>query len=271
MENNKMTGQEVIELINKTDVGKVITLDPVRQKFIANYEQANGNGKGELVYQKNAIYFNQRLRDDSFSKVKPMAVYKAWIMIAIRGYDLDPTAGEVYIMPFGETIDIQRQAPYMVRRLIESGQIQTCYPAQLVFEGDEIEIRDGMVTSHVMRLKSNKIIAGYVKMLNRSGKEICFIYRPVNWNQWRKKSKQQEGDNWKNGEDGQPIEAFLKTKIVKHACNEKCFASGDRRLTEDWFPEVEEKEAVDALAEVDVEDVIDNNEISKDATDTNVF
>ena len=245
-----MKNNEVIELINKTERDKVINLVPVREKFIKNYEQANGTGKGELAYQKNAIYFQQRLRDSGFDKVSPMAVYKAWIMVAIRGYDLDPTAGEVYIMPYGTTIDLQRQAPYMVRRLIETKQIKFCNPAQLIYKGDEFTIENGDVTYHKRTLKSTEIIAGYVKMDLTSGKSITFIYTPENWNAWKKKSPQGGGgENWTGGVNGQPVEAFLKTKIVKHACSEKCFASGNRVMTEDWFPETEEQEAAEALAE----------------------
>lgn len=259
MENKPMKNEEVIALINSTEKEKVINLLPVKQKFIRNYEQANGIGKGELAYQKNAIYFQNRLKDSGFSNVSPMAVYKTWIMVAIRGYDLDPTAGEVYIMPYGKTIDLQRQAPYMVRRLIETKQIKFCYPVQLVYDGDDFEVNMGAVTKHIRKFNSNKIKAGYVKMDLLNGKEIYFIYTPANWNAWKKKSPQQESENWTKGEDGQPVEAFLKTKIVKHACSEKCFASGNRVITEDFFPEVEEQEAIAALkdgeAEAEVQDI----------------
>jgi recombinational DNA repair protein RecT len=238
-QSNMSEQKNLMQVIKESTPAKVLTMPEVKQKFITNYEQAHGVGKGELAFQKNLAYLQQRLSEDSFKNVTSISVYKMLIMIAIRGYDLDPTEGEVYLMPYNTTIDLQKQAPYLVRRLKETKQLQEFFPAQLIFEGDDFKIKDGMVIDHSRNLKSQKIIAGYVKGITAKGKEICFIYTPENWDQWKKASKMPGGNNWKGGPLEQPTEAFLKTKIVLHACKEKVWASSRSVITEDFFPEVE--------------------------------
>lgn len=255
---------ELMELIRSTPYNKIMGLPEVKDKFVTNYDMAHGSGKGELAYQKNMIFFQQRLADASFGNVSSLSVYKVLIQTAIKGYDLDPTEGEVYMMPYDTAIELQKQAPYLVRRLKETKQIQECKPAQLIFDGDEFSIMNGIVVKHERKLESQRIKAGYVIMINAKGEQVCFIYTPENWNQWRLKSKQKDGANWTGGFEKQPIEAFLKTKIVLHACKEKCWASSRANITDDFFPEVEEQdqeniidteaESIETKAKVYVED-----------------
>lgn len=245
------TKMGLMQIIQSTEPLKVISIPEVRQKFITNYEQANGKGKGELAFQKNAIIFSDLLRAKAFERVTSMQIYKIWIMIAVRGYDLDPSEGEVYIMPYGDKIELQKQAPYLLRRLKDSKQVKECFPAQLIFEGDEFEFVDGMISKHSRKLKSNHIIAGYVIMEKYNGHKVCFFYTPENWLSWKSKSKQANGENWTGGTNGQPNESFLKTKIMLHACKEKCWASNRKSISEDFFPEVESEDEKQEVPEIE--------------------
>jgi hypothetical protein len=117
-------------------------------------------------------------------------------------------------------------------------------------------VENSRVVKHVESFQSDVIIGGYVRMvMDERGTDRFFIYRKSDWESWRKKSanprtvekvnrnggKYLSESLWDNGIVGgtQPEPNFLRTKIIKHAAKEKCWATGQTPASVETFAEVE--------------------------------
>src|SRR5690606_30364127 len=94
---------------------------------------------------------------------------------------------------------------------------------------------------HEEKFQSEEVIAGYVRMVldASTGADRYFIYRKSDWLAWKKKSPMAGGENWSGGFEGGPLPAFLRTKIVKHACKEKCWATGHTPPQVEQYSDIE--------------------------------
>jgi hypothetical protein len=82
-------------------------------------------------------------------------------------------------------------------------------------------------------------------VLNDEGADRFFIYRRNDWEAWRSKSKQANGSNWNFKNTGYPDPGFLRTKLVSHACSEKCWASGKTDPTVETYAVIVDDEQVE--------------------------
>lgn len=233
------TAKETMELINKLDVLSIPSHDMVKSKFIQNYNAFNKGGNGEFMYNKNMVYLMQILNSTSaFKQVSPFSVYACMTTIAAFGYSIDPADGHIYLISRDGRLCISKQAGAYLQRLYKTQQIHDASEAVLVYEGDNFTKKNGII-DHEECYKSEKIVGGYVKFtLDKAGTQRHISYRLSDIEGWRAKSPQKDGPNWRFGDTGQPHPGFLRTKIMLHACQEKCWVPGNSPMGEDIFTDV---------------------------------
>lgn len=245
----------ILQVLQKTPAISIGDLPMVQEKFIANYNACHKDKAGELMYHRNVVHFKQAITNSpELQKCDPLSLYACFVTAAVNGYSLDPQDSEVYLIPIKNKAYIWRQAGAHVKRLIRTGQIVFAEQAKLVYKGDIFQVENGRVVKHIENFESEEIIAGYVRMvIDDKGGDRFFIYRKSDWEAWRKKSsnsettikKGQYGDYksealWDGGvEGGQPDASFLRTKLIKHACQEKCWATGSTPAAADTFTGIE--------------------------------
>jgi recombinational DNA repair protein RecT len=218
---------QIMTLIQNTNALAVAELEPVKEKFISNYNLCHKAQIGELMYHRQVVHFKQAIAaSDQLKACDTFSLYACFVTAAVNGYSLDSQDNEVYLIPLKGKAVLWRQAGAHVRRLQRTNQVQYAEQPKLVYKGDIFEVENGRVVKHVEKFETEEFIAGYVRfVVDEKGNDRFFIYRKSDWEAWRKKSQMPNGENW-NGNNGQPVAAFLRTKIVKHACTEKCWATG---------------------------------------------
>jgi recombinational DNA repair protein RecT len=231
-----MSKQNTLELINSTAPGKIAELEMVKEKFIKNYNLSNGSTQGDLMYHRQLVYFNQSIAGmPALQNCDNLSLYACFVTAAVKGYSFDPMDNEIYLVPRGGKACMQLQAGAYVRRLIQTKQATGCEQAKLVFKGDIFEVEDGIVKRHIEKFETETIVAGYVKFNTAGDSFKYFIYRKSDFEAWKKKSQQPNGDNWSGGIEGQPGFAFLRTKIILHAAKEKCWFTGSTPIDVEQF------------------------------------
>ena len=246
---------QLIQIIQSTPSSQIAELDFVRDKFIQNYNLCHPGNQGELMYHRNLVHIKQTIASNSLlQKADSFSIYACIVTAAANGYSLDPADNEVYLIPKGGKAVLWRQAPAHVKRLKRTGQIEDAEQAQLVYEGDIFVENMGRVIEHKPQYKSDVIKNGYVEFKMKDGKSKFFIYSKRDFEAWRAKSDNPKTIE-KNGTNGpylakslwdnntlnghSPEPGFLRTKIIKHAANEKCWASGQSPAGVDTFNGVE--------------------------------
>lgn len=235
--------ENLLAIINETPSVKIAELEFVKTRYIENYNLANKSKDGDLMYHRQLVFFNQQLTANSnLQNADKFSLYACFVTAAVNGYSFDPEDNEVYLIARGGKAKLERQAGAHVRRLIRTGQVKFVEQAKLVYEGDIFEVENGRVIRHVEKYQTERVIAGYARfVLDENGADRFFIYRKSDFESWRKKSpnaytiekKGQSGPYlseslWDNGVVGgkEAEPGFLRTKIIKHACKEKCWATG---------------------------------------------
>lgn len=247
----------IMQIIQATPPNQIADLELVRERYITNFNACHKDKVGDLMYHRNVVHFKQIIQgSQQLQKSDPFSLYAAFVTAAANGYSLDPNDNEVYVIARGGKACLDRQAGAHIRRLIRTGQIQFAEQAKLVYEGDVFQVENGRVIRHMENFQSDNIIAGYVRMvIDENGSDRYFIYRKSDFESWRKKSpnprtieKQGQGGGtylseslWDNGVLGgtQPEPNFLRTKIIKHAAKEKCWAVGNTPPTVETYSEIE--------------------------------
>jgi recombinational DNA repair protein RecT len=246
----------MMEIIQHTAPAKIADLDIVRDRYIQNYNACHREKVGDLMYHRNVIHFKQIVAaSPQLAKADPFSLYAAFATAAVNGYSLDPNDNEVYLIARGGKACLDRQAGAYVRRLVRTNQAQFFEQAKLVYQGDTFQVENGRVVRHVENFQSDIIVAGYVRVvIGINGEDRFFIYRKSDFESWRKKSTNpatimKNGQNgqylseslWDNGtiNGTQPEPNFLRTKIIKHAGKEKCWATGSTPPQVEVFEDIE--------------------------------
>ena len=245
-----------MQVIQETNPAQIPELDIVRKKYIENYDACHPGKNGELMYHRNVVHFKQQIiGSQNLQQADRFSLYACFVTAAVNGYSFDPADNEVYLIPRDGKAMLDRQAGAHVKRLIRTGQIRFAEQAKLVYEGDVFQVENGRVIRHVENYQTDKIIAGYVRfVIDENGTDRYFVYRKSDFDSWRKKSPnpktiEKEGKYgkylseslWDNGILGgtQAEPNFLRTKIIKHAAKEKCWATGTTIIKIEHYAEVE--------------------------------
>jgi recombinational DNA repair protein RecT len=218
------------ELLRITKATEIASLDISKSRFIENYNLTHKSKDGSLMYHRQLIHFNQIIANNpDLKECDGFTLYACFLTAAVNGDSFDPHDEETYLIPLKGKAYLWPQTKALVKRLRNSGQVKYADQVKLVYKGDIFEMENGKVKKHVEKFETEIIIAGYIRfVIDDAGTDKFFIYRKSDWEAWKNKSSQKGGENWSGGIDKQPMAAFLRTKIAKHACKDKSWASGNR-------------------------------------------
>jgi hypothetical protein len=230
------TAANIYKEIEATKAIDVPFLPLVKDKYIQNYNAVHGGTNGELMYHRN-MGFMKNLVDTNpkIAGCTPFSVYACLTTCAAYGYSLDPADEQVYLIPYGNKLSISKQPGEKLHRLYRTKQVVKNTPVTLVYENDKFSIVDGFPKHEAFR-PVGQIVAGYVIFTLPGGKQQPFIYWKEDWEIWRTSAPDKNGSNWRASvwdekataliSTNQPKPNFLKSKIISHACTEKCWLPG---------------------------------------------
>lgn len=248
MNNNETLNQaQAIQSLKSTEV---IRNDYVRGQFISVYNAIWKEG-GEAAYEREAMYFNNQLRDNERLRAcTGMSVFFAFIDLAVRGLTLEPGSQSLcYLLPRNYCVGKNPQGGnvYEARcnltisgygELVlraKAGQILHADNPVVVYEGDEFafgEKEGRKYVNYCCRIprSSNRIIACFLKITRPDGTVDYSVMTEADWKRLSDFSGK-ANRYWDNTEkryvenpnqlytscDGQIDTGFLKAKCIKHA------------------------------------------------------
>ncbi len=244
---NAMTLAKELQTMRATDV---IRDERVRNQFINVYNSIWKEG-GEQAYEREAIYFNQQLRDKApLRACSGTSVFYAFIDLAVRGLTLAPGSQALcYLIPRSVktgvdatgkdvwekccNLTISGYGELVLRK--NAGQIRYADNPVIVYEGDRFEYgeQDGRKVVNYMSSfprKSNRIIACFLKITRADGTVDYSVMAESDWKRLQSYSDKQNTyfDNRTNqtvvrqnelysNNGGQIDTGFLMAKCIKHA------------------------------------------------------
>ena len=243
---NAINFAQELQSMRATDV---IRNERVQSQFINVYNSIWKEG-GEQVYEREAIYFNQQMRDKAqLRECSGMSIYNAFIDLAVKGITLAPgTQALCYLIPRNVKVgttgkDVWEKvcnltiSPYgeLVLRK-NAGQIRHADNPVIVYEGDSFQYgeQNGQKVVNFMAAlprKSNKIIACFLKITRADGSIDYSVMTEDDWLRLKGYSDKQNTyydaktrqyvtkSNELYNKDGQIDTGFLKAKCIKHAFN----------------------------------------------------
>lgn len=243
---NAITLAKELQQMKATDV---IRNESVRSQFINVYNSIWKEG-GEQAYEREAIYFNQQLRDKSnLRECSGTSIFYAFIDLAVKGLTLATGAQALcYLIPRSVktgtdergndvwekvcNLTISGYGELVLRK--NAGQIRHADNPVIVYDGDSFQYgeQNGQKVVNYMSAfprKSNKIIACFMKITRADGSIDYSVMTEQDWmrlkgysdkqntyfdrktNQWVTKS------NELYSKGGQIDTGFLMAKCIKHA------------------------------------------------------
>ncbi|MDD5855285.1 MAG: recombinase RecT [Prevotella sp.] len=245
MNNTKSLVQE----LEQTKASDVIRNERVRSQFINVFNSIWKEG-GEQVYEREAIYFNQQLRDKANLRAcSGISIFFAFIDLAVKGLTLAPGAQALcYLVSRNVKVGTDKQGNDLWEKVCSltisgygelvlrknAGQIRYVDNPIIVYEGDTFQFgeQNGQKIVNYMSAfprKSDKIIACFLKITRADGTIDYSVMTEQDWmrlkdysdeqnkyfdkktNQWVIKS------NKLYDKKGQIDTGFLMAKCVKHA------------------------------------------------------
>lgn len=243
---NAITLARELQQMKATDV---IRNESVRGQFINVYNSIWKEG-GEQAYEREAIYFNQQLRDKpNLRECSGTSIFYAFIDLAVKGLTLATGAQALcYLIPRSVktgtdargndvwekvcNLTISGYGELVLRK--NAGQIRHADNPVIVYDGDSFQYgeQNGQKVVNYMSAfprKSNKIVACFMKITRADGSIDYSVMTEQDWmrlkgysdkqntyfdrktNQWVTKS------NELYSKGGQIDTGFLMAKCIKHA------------------------------------------------------
>lgn len=227
----------------------VIRNERVRNQFISVYNSIWKEG-GEQVYEREAIYFNQQLRDkQNLRECSGTSIFYAFIDLAVKGLTLATGAQALcYLIPRSVKIGIDQSGKDIWEKVCNltisgygelvlrknAGQIRHADNPVIVYEGDTFQYgeQNGQKIVNYMSAfprRSNKIIACFLKITRADGTIDYSVMTEQDWMRLKGYSDKQNTyydsktrqyvtkSNELYAKDGQIDTGFLMAKCVKHA------------------------------------------------------
>lgn len=243
---NAMTFAKELQTMKATEV---IRDERVRNQFISVYNSIWGDN-GENVYEREAIYFNQQLRDkEKLRECSGTSIFYAFIDLAVRGLTLSPgTQALCYLIPRSTKIGVDASGRDLWEKVCnltisgygelvlraKAGQIRHADNPVIVYDGDRFEYgeQDGRKVVNYMSAfprKSNKIIACFMKITRADGTIDYSVMTEQDWLRLQgysaknnsyydaKAQRRVEKANELYNVGGQIDTGFLVAKCIKHA------------------------------------------------------
>jgi hypothetical protein len=136
--------ENVSVMLQNTSAVQIAELDPVREKFIANYNATHRDKVGEMMYHRQVLHFKQLIANSSdLGAADKFSLYACFLTAAVNGWSFDPMDNEVYMLPMNGKAVLWPQAGARVRKLIDSRQARSADQAKIVYQGDEFVVENG--------------------------------------------------------------------------------------------------------------------------------
>lgn len=243
---NTLSLASELQAMKATDV---IRNERVRNQFINVYNSIWKEG-GEQAYEREAIYFNQQLRDKAkLRSCSGTSTFYAFIDLAVKGLTLAPgTQALCYLIPSNIKVgtdakgcDVWEQCcdlrisgygELVLRK--NAGQIRHADNPIIVYEGDSFQYgeQNGQKIVNYMATfprKSEKIVACFIKITRTDGSFDYSVMLESDWKRLQSYSdKRNSYTDRRTGEvvvkrnelydvNGQIDTGFLMAKCIKHA------------------------------------------------------
>lgn len=184
-----MSASNLLNELKQMTASDVVRNDRVREQFISVYNSIWQEG-GENVYEREAIYVNQQIRDKKdLQQCTAISVYYSFIDLAVKGLTLAPGSQALcYLLSrsnnigndqYGNAIwekvcnlTISAYGELVLRKY--AGQIRYADNPVIVYEGDEFKYgeQNGHKVVNYMSAfprMSNKIVACFMKITRADG------------------------------------------------------------------------------------------------------
>lgn len=245
-----MNNQETLNqahLIQSLKATDVIRNDYVRQQFINVYNAIWKDG-GEAAYEREAMYFNNQLREkEALRRCTGMSVFLAFIDLAVRGLTLEPGAQALcYLLPRNYKVPTPQGDRWESRcnltisgygELVlraKAGQILHADNPVVVYEGDDFSFGEKEGRKYVnyccrIPRQSGRIIACFIKITRPDGTTDYSVMTETDWKRLESFSARNnayfdaqtrqrvERANELYNVGGQIDPGFLAAKCIKHA------------------------------------------------------
>ena len=247
--NNEISLAKELQTMKATDV---IRNERVRNQFINVYNSIWKEG-GENFYEREAIYFNQQLRDKQpLRECSGTSIFYAFIDLAVKGLTLSPGSQALcYLIPRSVKIGVDQSGKDVWEKCCNltisgygelvlrknAGQIRHADNPVIVYEGDKFEFgeengRKVVNYMSVLPRRSNKIIACFLKITRADGSVDYSVMTEPDWLRLKAYSDKQNtyydsktrqyvtksNELYGKEKEGSQIDTgFLMAKCVKHA------------------------------------------------------
>lgn len=240
-----------VESINAMNPLDIVTNENVRARFIQIWDTLWGAGSGEAAYERESLFFNNKLRDDAYLQhATRFSIFTCFIDLAVAGLSLEPGTralcylqGRSYCIgkhPNGDniyegrlTLTISGYGELVMRA--RAGQIRYADNPVLVYEEDTFSFGDmngQKVVNYMCNLphKSNHIIAAFLRITRPDGSLDYAVMLEEDWMRLQRyslKNNQRYDKNTKTysgnanylytSNNGGIDSGFLAAKLIKHA------------------------------------------------------
>lgn len=247
---NALQFAKKIEEAKPTDI---IRLEEVQQQFINVYNSCWKEGGGEQVYEREAVFFNQQLRDKKeLRECTSLSIFYAFIDLAVRGLTLAPGAQALcYLLSRKIKIGKNEQGYDLYEKVCSlaisgygeltlrarAGQISHADNPVIVYEGDTFQYGESNGQKFVnysccYPRKSMRIIACFIKITRIDGSIDYSVMTEPDWLRLKQYSEKNnsyfdkvrrefvKGDAnalYTSALNGQIDPGFLIAKCIKHA------------------------------------------------------
>ena len=240
-----------VESINAMNPLDIVTNENVRSRFIQIWDTLWGAGSGEAAYERESLFFNNKLRDNAYLQhATRFSIFTCFIDLAVAGLSLEPGTralcylqGRSYCIgkhPNGDniyegrlTLTISGYGELVMRA--RAGQIRYADNPVLVYEEDTFSFGDmngQKVVNYMCNLphKSNHIIAAFLRITRPDGSLDYAVMLEEDWmrlqryslknnQRYDKKSQSYVGNAnpLYTANNGGIDSGFLAAKLIKHA------------------------------------------------------
>jgi phage RecT family recombinase len=220
----------LMQKLKETPSTQLANLPEVGEKFKHIYQVMHGAKSGEHFYEAEKFHFMKTLQENQkLQSCSKLSLYGCFMDVAVSGLSFDPSAKQVYIVPFNINIGTRQQPQWESRAQlmisgygelalrIKQGQIKYADNPVLVYEGDEFSIGTKNGTSYVEHKsifprKSDNIIACYLRITRNDGSVDYKVISIEEIEKLRNFSKDRDSKAWTDGLPG-----MVMSKCIKHA------------------------------------------------------
>jgi recombinational DNA repair protein RecT len=214
---------------------KRLESEETQNKFIQLYKAVNKCSDEDAAnfFQVEKFSFIRMLQEnEALQKCSELSQASCFMEVINNGLSFDKTARHIYLMPknvkispteWETRITWQWQAEGLIYITSQSGSIRNCSIPIIVFEGDVIKVTESFISyEKSIPKKSNKILGGFCIITKSDNSKEYFWMDVSEMNRMSKYSAKQNSKTGANalytsGEDGQPDEGFMRTKIILRA------------------------------------------------------